>query len=967
MVQRKLPMLFLLTFLLCLYLAWDTEAQGNITFEENSPVLQTKPGEFMVLPFIIYNHGDSKLLCHLRLEIPEGWTLLEPPSSILLEANQDNLLFLVISTPLWAPAGQYLLKLHLVDHGDNILATSEAAIFIDQIRELLVSGPTKVDLSATRETTLFYKIQNRGNVSESLSFEIIPTVYRGDDMPISIHFNHEKVSLAPNDSMVLQIYAKPILTTTFVRGTKLIVRGKETKEILDEIPILFTFKGSNESEGMTSPHLLIPSLFEYEAFTGGSSGTRYAISGLKFLENSKGGQNPGRPQQTKLYYDFLFISDSLVPWNANVSRGSVVWESPNIKMRGNNNINSGDLLKVKGIGLDVTLYPPHGKHLKDWRLFGLSSYDAKYIGVSLSLSPVKGLSTHLTYTHALGSQSTIPYGSQVTLNLSLPNFRYASLSMALEGRRREEGRGHRFYSNLSYRNSGLYLSLQGSALSKGWIPHRLPGEIKEETLWNLTEKIEFSNGNALYSWVRSREKGVGRLPYHHISDTLKASFALKNELRLMANASFKRSTNVPSDIYQALGVELSGPIRYAGFQEHWSMGFEITRKAASQLLSPRIRGQFAFTPRQDITLDNITILEKSGDQLILDTSWGVLYRIGTNSKLFVDLNLMENFSSEERRDVSLGAQFVRFYNFSPHMDGRTFLNMALKNGHINWGALLGLSIQFDLPTPMVIGGKLVGRILRPQGAKDLEGIKVMVGTYTAELEEDGSFAYKALPLGEQKVKILNLPAGYIAQVPDAIQVNPGTNPLIEIPILRTAHVEGELFSNARLNAVRVLLKSKEDELVQETFTDDAGRFSFTEVLPGEYIIEVDMEWLPDGYVLPKSRTEVFSIAGGESPVFSIVVEKEEKEIRFASLPTEADFSWRPKRPVPGEKINFRNESTCDFRREIVSRQWSFGDGTFSTQENPSHIYSQAGEYVITLTIWDDAGDTSQVSQSIMVK
>jgi PKD repeat protein len=35
--------------------------------------------------------------------------------------------------------------------------------------------------------------------------------------------------------------------------------------------------------------------------------------------------------------------------------------------------------------------------------------------------------------------------------------------------------------------------------------------------------------------------------------------------------------------------------------------------------------------------------------------------------------------------------------------------------------------------------------------------------------------------------------------------------------------------------------------------------------------------------------------------------------------------------------------------------WNFGDGTNSTQQNPTHTYSEAGNYTVSLTVSYEAG------------
>ena len=46
--------------------------------------------------------------------------------------------------------------------------------------------------------------------------------------------------------------------------------------------------------------------------------------------------------------------------------------------------------------------------------------------------------------------------------------------------------------------------------------------------------------------------------------------------------------------------------------------------------------------------------------------------------------------------------------------------------------------------------------------------------------------------------------------------------------------------------------------------------------------------------------------------------------------------------------------------------WSFGDGTTSTESNPTHIYENLGQYIATLTVMNEEGDTSTTSLAIHV-
>jgi len=63
-----------------------------------------------------------------------------------------------------------------------------------------------------------------------------------------------------------------------------------------------------------------------------------------------------------------------------------------------------------------------------------------------------------------------------------------------------------------------------------------------------------------------------------------------------------------------------------------------------------------------------------------------------------------------------------------------------------------------------------------------------------------------------------------------------------------------------------------------------------------------------------------------------------------------------------ETIQFTNTSTG----EVTSWSWDFGDGNTSTEESPSHAYTQKATYTASLTVSNKAGsDTATLSISIL--
>lgn len=81
---------------------------------------------------------------------------------------------------------------------------------------------------------------------------------------------------------------------------------------------------------------------------------------------------------------------------------------------------------------------------------------------------------------------------------------------------------------------------------------------------------------------------------------------------------------------------------------------------------------------------------------------------------------------------------------------------------------------------------------------------------------------------------------------------------------------------------------------------------------------------------------------------------------------QAAFATHPAMPLPGQSVQFINQSTG---AEPLTYLWDFGDGATSDKANPSHTYTEAGSYVVTLTasnLWgeDTATDTISVYKQL---
>ncbi|TQV84343.1 PKD domain-containing protein [Aliikangiella coralliicola] len=68
----------------------------------------------------------------------------------------------------------------------------------------------------------------------------------------------------------------------------------------------------------------------------------------------------------------------------------------------------------------------------------------------------------------------------------------------------------------------------------------------------------------------------------------------------------------------------------------------------------------------------------------------------------------------------------------------------------------------------------------------------------------------------------------------------------------------------------------------------------------------------------------------------------------------------------GEAISFSSAGSSDPDGNIVSVNWDFGDGNNSTQNNPTHTYTSAGSYTVTLKVTDNEGASHSSSTTATI-
>jgi autotransporter-associated beta strand protein len=84
----------------------------------------------------------------------------------------------------------------------------------------------------------------------------------------------------------------------------------------------------------------------------------------------------------------------------------------------------------------------------------------------------------------------------------------------------------------------------------------------------------------------------------------------------------------------------------------------------------------------------------------------------------------------------------------------------------------------------------------------------------------------------------------------------------------------------------------------------------------------------------------------------------------AGVPPVADFSSVPTNGLTPLTVTFADASTA-FTGGITNRLWDFGDGGTSAATNPSHTYTNAGTYSVSLTVEDQYGTDTKTQTNLI--
>jgi len=934
---------------------WSVEVSILSTSKDGSP------DSFVTHVFELVNDSPNPATYSLTFTAPDGWNILGAPTSIALQPGEEATLFVTVTVPPGAVAGEYDLELTATSQSDSLdRGTASGIIIVTPMTEIELSTPTGVSTAPGTSIIYEFALINRGSMQDSFAISAISS--RG----LTITLSHTAVNLAPQERLTFTVRIDVASDVDSGHDTLTVNAESTIFDGVDAAAVVFT------TVLPPAPDAIFGTIMEELPARIRVSIDKNVMTGAfdSQLTFSTSGQILGG-----YFSSFFSLLDPFGPSMSKISSFSMLYRrDPSTFSIGSVSQSLTDLVSLSCTGgslkVDAEYY--------DLSVIGGGSNDETRFAGYFALGP-EVANAGIGY---MGIRDPVSV-SQTIWTATAHAEPLEDWTLTLEGSLGLDGplTSRAVFFNTTIDSSGYFFS--GNAFSVGSF---FPGQRADSAGIEVSQRLRLSALSLSVSLSHEWDNVIrDPLEPTSIQDDLGFNFTatpLEDGPTLASTINFSwdryADISLKSDLTTLLAIsmtETSGVFPYSLSgkvleQVDQVLGSHVRTTTYSQGVGVAIDVLYWYLQlTQKQTLDVIT-----DTQLSSSSDFSIRFRPETalHDASITFRNSRDNFNLSGLFNIHVADDLDIVFDGSISWDRHDADNISF-----GWGIAFNANVTIPLPF-LVTKGRIEGRAFIDNDGDGLYGLNdepagtIVIGTGQSEVSTnaDGYFRFAPFYPGDYTLAPDFLPLEAAASAPISVTVIAGETMWINIPLLPVAVVSGDVFEDIDKNAtrdsneggfaqVRVILQATATGSTVDATTDLSGTFSIADILPGTYSISVDEESLPDRFVFTTAE-EATVVIGERDPVpVSFGGFIREREVVITFQPPTADFSYEPEAPVVGYPVTFDGTYSFDFDGVIVAYAWDFdGDSVIdSTNAIVDYTFQQPGTFDIALTVIDDSDNT----------
>ncbi len=959
----------MITLIICLSVLTSFSAFCAIKVEVLSSAKDIAPGEFATHVFSVTNDSSSADTLDLVFTIPDNWGLLGALTTLSLDPREQQTLFVTVTVPSDTVAGEYEVTLAATSQEDSTQSSiASGSINVSSVNELEVILPNPQNVQPGATVIYELEVINRGNAQDTVSIE----ASSAEGFPISI--SHSTVSLAPQEHFTVTLTMEIPVDAAAGRDLLAISVSSQLYAGVKKDETLFTTILPSPPQGIGGTLMQeLPTRLRFSfgqnVFTGNlDSSLTLSISGSVF---------------DGYFASYLSFASLFGPDVLNLSRFYLSYrQSPSVYKIGDVYEKITNLLSLYGRG---------GSIVVDDDYYGLSfiaggAPDETRAAIGLAVGPS---ACRLGIAHL---EKRSESSNQIVWSLTAKAQPFEDWTIKIEGALGKDGN---FSSSAFFFDtvidSGAYF-FDAQVFSVG---SYFPGLRRDSAGLNISQRVRLR----AFSFAASMSHDWDNLSH---------------------DPSFTRT------ISDELGVNISatpiddGPTINSIVEFTWSRDPEMNKEnEVRRVLFLELRNleevlPYSFSGKVHDQLDHIT--EMSYRTLTFSEGIGLSIK---DIDIFVQLTHTKNLELETSQVLSGGTvvDISCRSDGSPHSGSISLTNdedefdlsasvsvEIISNFDLDLSTIIGwnradataatfswkaaFSWRFDLPVPfLVTKSRVNGHVFvdqnsngqLDQGDSPLEGVIVSIDRIDVSTDPDGWFRFPPIRPGTYTLDVSHLPVNARFVHKPTVSLRPGMTADIEIPLTPVCVIEGVLFNDLNKDGigsedeggfaqVRMILANEQGDQI-DSYTGARGRFSFSDILPGRYVVKIDKTTLPERFVFTTQEALPVDVTNQEQPEIELGGFIKPREVVITFQPPTADFYFSPTKPQAGEMVTFDGSDSFDFDGQIVNYAWDFDADGETDAEKPSvqTSFPTSGSYEVTLTITDNDGNTDSITYTIEVQ